>query len=322
MLQRVWLCLLLGVSPLSIAEWHYREAEIFGTSVTIQLWSEKQAHGEQLVESAIDELWRIHNAFSPYLETSELSQLNLNAINHHSVVSSELSELIIRAQHVSRMTDGAFDITFASVGYAYNYREGIQPSQETIASLLQGVNFRHIDVAPETREVKYLDPRVKIDLGGIAKGYAVERVIQMLRQQGVRHASVSAGGDSRLLGDKRGQPWIVGIRDPRGEGSVIRLPLTDVAISTSGDYERFFISETGERVHHIINPSTGKSTSEVISVTVLGPSATDTDPLSTSVFVLGVEKGMQLIENLLNFDAIIIDKQGKVHYSSGLQEPE
>src|SRR5690606_39073535 len=120
-------------------------------------------------------------------------------------------------------------------------------------------------------------PDIRIDLGGIAKGYAVDRAAEILRGYGVEHATVSAGGDSRLMGDKNGRPWIVGIKNPRAEDDkdalpVIRLPLTDTAVSTSGDYERYFVDEaTGERIHHIINPKTGRSATGVISVTVLGP---------------------------------------------------
>ena len=130
------------------------------------------------------------------------------------------------------------------------------------------------------------------------------------------------------MGDKMGRPWIVGIKNPRaGENHdsppVIRLPLTDTAISTSGDYERYFIDDTsGERIHHIINPKTGRSATGVISVTVLGPKGVDTDPLSTTVFVLGVEKGLKLVNRLQGIDCVIIDSSGKVHFSTGLSPPE
>jgi thiamine biosynthesis lipoprotein len=136
------------------------------------------------------------------------------------------------------------------------------------------------------------------------------------------HASLSAGGDSRVLGDKRGRPWLVGIKNPRADAVAISLPLDNVAVSTSGDYERYFIADSGERVHHIINPRTGKSTSGVNSVTIIGPQGFDTDPLSTSVFVMGPEKGLALINKLPGFDAVIITSQGKVLYSQGLENPQ
>jgi len=163
---------------------------------------------------------------------------------------------------------------------------------------------------------------VRINLGGIAKGYVVERGIDLLRNRGVEHAIVTAGGDSRLLGDRRGRPWMVGIRDPREDGQVaISVPLADEAISTSGDYERFF-DEDGVRYHHIIRPSTGDPASGVHSASVFGPDAVITDALSTSVFVMGVAQGLTLIGNLPDYESIVIDADGKVYYSDGLVQPE
>jgi thiamine biosynthesis lipoprotein len=159
---------------------------------------------------------------------------------------------------------------------------------------------------------------VIINLGGIAKGYAVESVINLLRDAGIRHAMATAGGDTRLLGDRRGRPWMVGIRDPdSGEDVVTRLALIDEAISTSGDYERFFV-EDDVRYHHILNPDTGRSAGMLRSASVIGPDATVTDGLSTSVFVLGPEKGLQLIESYEGYEAVLIDPDHSVHFSSGL----
>jgi thiamine biosynthesis lipoprotein len=133
---------------------------------------------------------------------------------------------------------------------------------------------------------------------------------------------VTAGGDSRLLGDRRGRPWMVGIRDPRKDGEVtISLPLEDEAVSTSGDYERFF-EEDGVRYHHIIEPSTGEPAAGVMSATVFGPDAVITDALSTSVFVMGVDRGLRLIGTLPDYESIVIDAGGRVFYSDGLVRPE
>ena len=175
----------------------------------------------------------------------------------------------------------------------------------------------------QKKAVRYGHPNIKIDLGGIAKGYAIDRAVHILSERGIKHASVSAGGDTRLLGDRRGRPWIAGIKNPRGVQTdiAIKLPLQNEALSTSGDYERFFIDENGERIHHILNPKTGNSASSIASVSVIGPNGFDTDPLSTSVFVMGVDKGLKLIDSLTDFEAIIIDEYGKTHYSKGLAEP-
>jgi thiamine biosynthesis lipoprotein len=159
---------------------------------------------------------------------------------------------------------------------------------------------------------------VRINLGGIAKGYAVERVIEALRQAGVQSALATAGGDTRLLGDRWGKPWLVGIRNPDDDdGVVTRLALADEAISTSGDYERFF-DEDGVRYHHILKPDTGDPARELRSVTVIGPDATLTDGLATSIFVLGAAAGLKLIEGLPDYEAVLIPTSGSLRYSSGL----
>ena len=168
--------------------------------------------------------------------------------------------------------------------------------------------------------MRFAHPLVYIDLGGIAKGYAVDRCISIIRTAGIDQAAVAAGGDSRIIGDRRGQPWTVGVRDPRDDQSMaVLLPLVDTAVSTSGDYERFFV-EDGVRYHHILDPRTGDSARQSWSVTILGPEATFTDALSTSVFVLGPERGLELVNRLNGIDAIIIDAQGQLLYSQDLAE--
>ena len=150
---------------------------------------------------------------------------------------------------------------------------------------------------------------------------AVDNAATILRHRGIEHAMVSAGGDSRVIGDRRGRPWTIGVRDPRRSGEVVAmLPLEDVSISTSGDYERFF-DDAGERFHHLIDPATGESPRHVRSVTILADDGLTTEALSKSVFVLGVEKGLRLVESLRGADAVVVDSRGALHYSSGLLAP-
>lgn len=166
--------------------------------------------------------------------------------------------------------------------------------------------------------VRFARPGMCIDLGGFAKGYAVDRATAILRQRGIAHANVSAGGDSRLIGDRRGRPWMIGIRDPRRPGEVVAvLPLQETSISTSGDYERYFI-EDGERFHHLIDPASGRSPSGVHSVTILAEDGLSAEAFSKCVFVLGLEKGMQLMASHPSLNAVVVDAQGGLHFSSGL----
>ena len=167
-------------------------------------------------------------------------------------------------------------------------------------------------------QVHYAKPEVYVDLGGIAKGHAVDQVTALLRDAGVTMASISAGGDSRIIGDRQGEPWTVGVRDPRNkDGMAVLLPLIDTAVSTSGDYERFF-EKDGVRYHHILDPETGNSARGSLSVTIIGPDATLTDALSTTVFVMGPEKGLKLINSIEGVDAIIITETGHMLYSDSL----
>jgi len=193
-----------------------------------------------------------------------------------------------------------------------------KPSPEQTKKALQAVSLRHLVLDEALHTIRFTHPDVRVDLGGIAKGHAVERSINLLREAEIEHAIVTAGGDSRVLGDHRGRPWIVGVQNPRHDKKLsARLPLQNEAISTSGDYERFFISD-GERFHHIIEPGTGKSARAVRSVTVIGSNTVMTDALSTGVFVLGRERGLALVNTLPNFEAIVIDADDNMHVSVGL----
>jgi thiamine biosynthesis lipoprotein len=318
---------LLLLSPSLAASWHSDTQDIMGTRVTVTLWHEDPTQGQAAVAAVMAEMRRIDAQFSPYIETSQLSRANRLApaatAEKPLAISLELARIIDKSLYYSRLSEGAFDITFASLGRYYDYRKGEKPSPEQHEALLPVIDYRLVKLDLRAPSLYFEHPQVYLDLGGIAKGYAVDQGIDIVRRFGVEHASISAGGDSRVLGNKQGRPWLVGIKNPRAEDSIaIALPLEDVAISTSGDYERYFMDSDGNRVHHILNPRTGQPTSGIASVTIIGPQGFDTDPLSTTVFVLGVEKGLTLINQLPGFDAVIITSAGKVHYSHGLVAPE
>ena len=318
----LFLLLLLWLLMLSpgnaTAEWYRQDAAIMGTAIAVDLWDEDESRGRALTQAVIDEMHRIDELMSTYKPGSELSRINARAADEAIPVSPELLALIQRALGFSQLTDGAFDITYASAGQYYDYREGIRPSSRQLAQALPAIDYHHVRIDPQAATIRFLYPGVRIDLGGIAKGYAVDRCIAILQAAGVKSAMVNAGGDTRVLGKHWKQPWMVGIRDPRNEeGLVTMIPLEDTAISTSGDYERYF-EKDGVRFHHILNPRTGMSTSGVRSVSIIGAEATTTDALSTSVFVMGTEPGLKLVDSLPDIEAIIIDNQGRMFYSKGL----
>lgn len=299
------------------AEWYGRTEALMGTRITVRLWQTDDEAGEAALRAAIDEIARIEQLMSTYIADSRMSAINREAHERAVPAGRELFRLIRKALEISELTGGRFDITYDSVGKHYDFREGKKPDAVMIERALPVIDYRLVELDMGEETVRFAKPGVRINLGGIAKGYAVERAVAILRERGVQYASVSAGGDSRLLGDRRGQPWLVGIQDPRNrEALAVRLPLADEAISTSGDYERYF-DDGPVRYHHIISPATGDSAREVQSVTIVGPEATMTDALSTSVFVMGVQEGLALIERMDGFDAVIIDKHRELHYSSG-----
>jgi len=309
----------LNLAPVAArAEWYHREEAIMGTSVGVELWADDPALAERAMTAVIDEMRRTDELMSTYKPDSQVSRVNAEAALHPVEVDPTIADVVDKALGFSRLSGGAFDITYASVGYLYDFRHHQHPDDAAIAKALPGVDYRQVVVDREHNTIRFLKNGVRIDLGGIAKGYTVDRCVEMLKKMGIEHAMVNAGGDTRLLGDRRGRPWIVGIRDPREKGKVVtKLPLEDEAISTSGDYERYFV-ENGVRYHHIIVPGTGRPADAVRSVTIVASNATLTEGLTKSVFVLGVERGMALIATIDDVDAVVVDKDGKIFYSDGL----
>jgi FAD:protein FMN transferase len=305
------------------AEWIERVQDgIMGTRIAVELWADDPAKANAAIDAVLAEMRRVDQDMSTFKPTSELSIVNADAAQQPVPVSKELFDLLTTALEYSRITDGAFDITYASVGYLYDYRRQVHPDQKQIDAALPGINYRHVLLDPKARTVKFSQAGVRIDLGGIGKGHAVDRGIAVLQGRGISHGLVTAGGDSRIIGDRFGKPWVVGIRHPDRKDEVIaRIPLEDTAISTSGDYERYF-DEDGVRYHHIIDPGTGRSASKVRSATILGPTATRTDGLSKTAFVLGPERALEIYNTLGDIDAILVTPDGRVLYTKGLQAPQ
>ncbi len=316
-----WSLVLLAstASTLAHADWMQRTEAIMGTRCYVELWADDPLKGNNAIDAVMAELRRIDDLMSHYKPESELSAINQHANERPVQVDKELFDLIKLSTHYSQITDGAFDITYASVGYLYDYRRRIHPSEEQIKQALPAVNWRNMLLDEQHHTVRFEHPGMRIDLGGIGKGYAVDRGIEILKARGIDRALVTAGGDSRIIGDRNGRPWLVAIRHPDNPNKVVtRIPLSDSAMSTSGDYERYF-DEDGVRYHHIIDPRTGHSASKVRSATILAPTATQTDGMSKTAFVLGAEKALEIINRMPEYDAVFVLPDGKVLYSNGLR---
>ena len=299
--------------------WHRREEAIMGTAVSVELQCSDRAHAEHAMAAVMAEMHRIDAAMSPHKPASELSRINREAAHAPVPVSAEMFALLRRALDFSALSGGAFDITYAAAGRLYDYRAGVAPDAEALAAARMLVDWRGLELDPAHRTVRFARAGMCIDLGGFAKGHAVDNAVAILKRLRIAHAMVAAGGDSHVIGQRDGgRPWSVAIRDPRRpDGIVAVLPLENAAISTSGDYERYF-ERDGVRCHHLIDPRTGKSPSAIRSVTVIADDGLTTEALSKTVFVLGVEAGLRIVDAMPGVDAVIVDERGTLIASAGL----
>ena len=286
-----------------------------GTPVTISISSESRRKAEAAMTDAFAEIGRLDGLLSHYKADSEVYRLNV----HKNVPnpSPELYENIIKSQSFSRLVEGAFDITVLPVLDLYEDALLVRlkvPTAEEIQTALEAVDYRRISVS---RTHISIGENQRITLGGIAKGYAVDRAMQTLLDSGIRSAIVEAGGDMRIAGKKSlERDWHIAIQNPRNPDDYIsRVRAPDMAVVTSGDYERYYDPE--RLYHHIINPITGRSATELISVTVIAETAFDADVISTAAFVLGRKSGLALIEALENVEALLISRTQEVRKSSG-----
>ncbi|MGK0500131.1 MAG: thiamine biosynthesis lipoprotein, partial [Oceanicoccus sp.] len=212
----VFLCLLLlSYCSSTCADWFNASEDIMGTRISVELWQQDPQLAEQAMAEVMTLMQGVNATMSPYLESSELFQLNQQAAQQPVKVSAELFSLLQKAQYFSIISDGAFDISYASVGRFYNYLSGHAASNADLEKNLSAIDYRLIKLDAEDRSVYFQHPQLAIDLGGIAKGYAVDLAIAALRKRSIASAIVSAGGDSRILGDRQGHPWVMGIRHPR-----------------------------------------------------------------------------------------------------------
>ena len=294
-----------------------RTALIMGTVVEIKAYTGDEKQLDRDITAAFDEMRRVENQFSSFKPDSEISQLN--QATGPFKVSKETAQLLQAGQRIARLSDGAFDMGLGRLIKLWGIETDHPhvPTEAEIRETLERVGPEDLEIDGTT--VRKADPELKVDLGGIAKGYAVDRAIEVLRQAGVQSAAVNAGGDIRLLGDRNGQPWRIGIQHPRDPKAVLAtLPLSNRAVVTSGDYERYF-EKDGIRYHHIFDPTSGRPARLCQSVTVVAADATTADALATAAFVLGPIKGLKLLEDQEGVEGLIVTASGDLVQTSGLK---
>ncbi|MCK4822143.1 FAD:protein FMN transferase [bacterium] len=279
---------------------------LMGTVAEITVQHKDPTVARKVIQHAFDEGKRIENLLSIYKKESEISMVNLKAGLEEVKVSEDSLYVIEKALYYSELSDGVFDITVGPLIELWGFRNGEKkvPDKTEIEKILALVNYKNLSINREKSTVKLEKPGMQIDLGGIAKGYAVDSMIGVLKRGGIKEAIVNAGGDIYALGNPAGKSrWHIGIRNPRNHSGIEDvIELKNSAIVTSGDYEKFFF-EGGKRYSHIIDPRTGVPASAIRSVTVTAPTATEADALATALFVLGEEEGKKLIKQLENVEA-------------------
>ncbi len=291
-----------------------------GTVIEISLIGDHEEKANRAALQAFQEIKRIETLMSPWRDSSDVTRMNRSAGVEWVKVSPETAEVIKKAQGISELSEGRFDITVGPLTELWRKAREIKrpPSAEEVRERLDLVNFKNIEVDQEGK-VFLKKKGMALDLGGIAKGYGVDRAFDVLRSLGYKNLIVNAGGDLRVGGLKNNQAWLIGIQNPReSQKTLTRVSVSNVAVATSGDYEKFFIYE-GRRYHHIFNPKSGFPTEDCRSVTIITKDCIRADGLATAVFVLGPEKGYSLCQKLEGVDCLIVDKEGKIITSPGFK---
>ncbi len=292
-----------------------------GSRFDITVIAENNAKANLYIDEAVAEISRIEKLISSWDPNSQTSLININAGINPVQVDKELFDLIERSLQISRLTDGAFDISYASMDRIWKFDGSMKtmPSEERIKSSVEKVGYNKILLDKENVTVFLKNKGMKIGFGAIGKGYAADKAKDLLKSKGVLAGIINASGDMNTWGKQpNGELWKVAIKNPLNKNKVFTMfPVYEKALVTSGNYEKY-VTFNGKRYSHIIDPRTGYPSSGIVSVSVLSPSAELADALATSIFVMGKDTGLNFIDQLKNIECIIVDDQGKTWYSKNI----
>jgi FAD:protein FMN transferase len=294
-----------------------------GTAIQLSAWTTDEAAAVAAFDRVFLEFDRLDALMSVWKEGSDILRINAVAGKSAVAVSPEVREVLHASQEVSELTGGKFDVTFGALSGLWKFDQDIDgrvPDRSQIAPRLPLINYRALQIDDRAGTASLGRAGMQVNLGGIGKGYAIDRAVTILRGSGLTDFMIQAGGDLFVAGRRGDRPWRVGLQDPRGKPDTLfaAIDLTDAAFSTSGDYERFFMRD-GRRYHHILDPDTGEPAQRSRSVTIMAKTSTVADGLATGVFILGGEQGMALIEKLPDVEGVIVTADNQVQVSSGLK---
>lgn len=299
-------------------------SQVMGTVVDLTIWTDNEAGAAEAAKAVFEEFQRVDRLMSSWLEDSAVAKINRGAGTKAIVVDEEVMKLVLRAHQAGKLSGGAFDISVGSFRGLWKFDQDIDgsiPADDKVQERAKLVDYRKIALNKKRRSVKLRRKGMRITLGGVAKGYAVDQAVAIMHKRGFVDFIVQAGGDLYASGRRGDRSWRVGIRDPRGnrDASFALAEVSNQTFSTSGDYERSIVVK-GVRYHHILDPATGRPAKRSRSVTVLAPDALTADIWSTALFVIGPENGMKIVESRDDMEAVFVDENNALHISTGLQD--
>ncbi len=311
-----------GSRPAAVAGELVERARVsMGSEIRITAWTTDAAAAVQAFEAVFDEFDRLDAAMSVWKDGSDIIRLNQAAGARPVPVSDDVRSALRTAQQVGEWTNGKFDVTFAALADVWKFdhdQDNRLPAAAEIDRRLPLIDYTALVIDDVAGTAFLRRAGMRAHLGGIGKGFAVDRGVRLLRSRGFTDFMIQSGGDMYVAGRRGERPWRIGIRDPRGPGTFATVSVTDAAISTSGDYERYFIQD-GRRYHHLLDPDTGRPVTATRSVTIVARRALFADALATGVFVAGPQEGMKLIDRLEGIEAVIVTSANDVLITPGLR---
>jgi thiamine biosynthesis lipoprotein len=298
-----------------------KKKNLLGSPFEITVVATDSIQANVYTELAISEVKRIENLISDWIPTTQISKVNQNAGISPVKVDLEVFELVKRAINISKLTDGAFDISYASMDKIWKFDGSMKemPTTESIKKSVEKVGYQNIVLNENDTTIFLKYPGMKLGLGGIGQGYIADKIKVLLQENGCTSGLVNVSGDINTWGKQtNGKDWTVGIVNPLNKNKVFAtFPLNDSAVETSGSYEKY-VTFNGKRYSHIIDPRTGYPASGIVSVSVFAKQTELADALATGIFVLGIEVGLDLVNQLKGIGCIIVDEKGAIHASKNI----
>lgn len=294
-----------------------------GNRFELSVVSDSEKWANEKIDAGISEIQRIEKLLTTFSDDSETNQVNNNAGIMPVQVSRETFDLINRSIHISEITQGAFDITYGSIDKRlWNFDKNMTslPDKETAKKMVRLINFRNVILDKENCTVFLKEEGMRIGFGGIGKGYAAERARQVMKEAGADSGVVNASGDLTAWGlQPNGKPWTIGIVNPDAKNEVFSyMSVTDMAVATSGNYEKYVMID-GKKYSHTINPRTGLPITGIKSVTIITTNAEIADAMATPVMIMGIETGLDMINQIKDIEAVIIDDHNRLYTSKNIR---